>query len=104
MNSVVARALFCRFTSIFTNKITYPFALLNAKPNKKPPIPFQKWNIVRGDVVKIITGKDKKKVGKVTRVWRKSNKITVRGINIKIKNISKIVFILRKSINWCCCR
>jgi large subunit ribosomal protein L24 len=72
----------------------YSFSLLKAKPNKKPQVPFQKWTILRGDVVKVIAGKDKNKVGKVTRVWRKKNQITVRGVNIKIKRVSSFLYLL----------
>lgn len=91
MNILIKRALFTPFipfASLFANPINYSFSVLKAKPNKKPQVPFQKWTIVRGDVVKVIAGKDKGKVGKVTRVWRKTNAITVKGVNIKIKRTS----------------
>jgi hypothetical protein len=89
MNRFITRALLSPFaSSLFFNPIKYSFAFLEAKPNKNPQVPFKKWNIVRGDIVKVIAGKDKKKIGEVTRVWRKSNKISVRGVNIKIKNVS----------------
>lgn len=78
----------------FSSPIVYSFTRLEAKPNKKPQVPFKKWTIVRGDVVKIIAGKDRRKIGKVTRVWRRNNKITVKGVNIKIKRVSKIFILL----------
>ncbi len=77
----------------FSTPIVYPFTILQAKPNKKPQVAFKKWTIVRGDVVKIIAGKDRTKIGKVTRVWRKNNQITVKGVNIKIKRVSKILLL-----------
>ena len=40
----------------------------------------------------MIAGKDKTKVGKVTRVWRRNNKITVQGVNIKIKRVSILFY------------
>lgn len=94
MNILIKNSLFRPFTSLLTNSIICPFTLLKAKVNKKQQIPFQKWNIVRGDIVKIIAGKDKTKIGKVTRVWRKTNRITVKGINIKIKRVSNQSFLL----------
>ena len=95
MNILIRSFLFRPLTSFFlSSPINYSFTLLEAKPNKKPQIQFKKWSIVRGDVVKIITGKDRTKIGKVTRVWRKSNQITVKGVNIKIKRVSKIFILL----------
>lgn len=38
--------------------------------------------IKKGDTVKVITGKDKGKTGKVERVLLKKNKVLVAGINI----------------------
>ena len=40
-----------------------------------------------GDTVKVITGKDKGQIGKITKVLKKQNKITVDGINTKIKHV-----------------
>jgi len=39
-------------------------------------------NIKKGDMVKIISGKDRGKTGKVTHAFPKMNKIVVEGINI----------------------
>lgn len=41
------------------------------------------------DTVSIITGKDKGKTGKVTRVYKKSGKVTVEKVNIRTKHIKK---------------
>lgn len=38
-----------------------------------------------GDIVYVILGKDKKKIGKVLKVFFKKGKIIVEGINIVIK-------------------
>ncbi|MBU1159848.1 50S ribosomal protein L24 [Patescibacteria group bacterium] len=43
-------------------------------------------NIKKGDNVKIISGKDRGKDGKVTHVFPKLNKIVVEGINIHKKH------------------
>lgn len=102
MNFLIRRAIFNQFTSLLTNQMKFSFGLLNAKPNKKPQVPFAKWNIVRGDVVKVIAGKDRGKVGKVTRVHRKANSITVKGVNIKIKRISIFFIKFRIAIRSYC--
>ena len=44
-------------------------------------------NIKTGDTVKIISGKDKGKIGQVTKVIYKSNSVIVENINMKIKHI-----------------
>ncbi|MBT3864620.1 50S ribosomal protein L24 [Candidatus Peregrinibacteria bacterium] len=42
-----------------------------------------------GDEVQIATGKDKGKTGKVTKIFRNSNKIVVEKINMITKHIKK---------------
>lgn len=91
MNIIIKRCLSTLLPSLqlYGPSVRYSFSILEAKPHKKQQVPFKKWNIVRGDIVKVISGKDKTKVGKVTRVHRKANKITVKGVNIKVKKVSK---------------
>ena len=43
--------------------------------------------IKKGDKVKILTGKDKKKEGEVIEIDRKSNRAKVKGINIVKKHV-----------------
>lgn len=43
--------------------------------------------IKKGDTVKIITGKDRNKTGKVIKVFPKENKITIEGVNIYKKHV-----------------
>ena len=43
--------------------------------------------IKKGDMVKIMTGKDRGKTGKVSKVIPSEEKIIVEGMNIKKKNI-----------------
>jgi len=43
--------------------------------------------IKKGDIVKIMAGKDKGKTGKVAKVIPSEEKIIVEGMNIKKKNI-----------------
>lgn len=46
-----------------------------------------KLHVKVGDNVKIISGFDKNKTGEVTRIYRNSGKILVKGINFKFKHI-----------------
>jgi len=46
-----------------------------------------KMHIKIGDNVKIISGFDKNKTGKVTKINRNTGKIIVKGINFKFKHI-----------------
>lgn len=40
-----------------------------------------------GDNVKVISGFDKNKTGKITKIYRSSGKILVKGINFKFKHV-----------------
>lgn len=53
------------------------FFNFRVKPNKKLQVAFKDWKIVKGDTVQIRSGFDKGKVGKVIRVFRKSNSVVV---------------------------
>jgi ribosomal protein L24 len=44
--------------------------------------PFKRWTVVCGDIVKVIAGDDRGKIGKVVKVLRKLNRLVVRGVNI----------------------
>ena len=46
----------------------------------------QKIHVKIGDNVKIISGFDKDKTGEVTKIYRNSGKILVKGINFKFKH------------------
>lgn len=43
--------------------------------------------IRKGDTVKILTGKDKGKTGKVLHILTKANKVSVEGLNLKYKHV-----------------
>ncbi len=43
--------------------------------------------IRKGDIVKVIAGKDKGKTGKVLRVIKSRDRVVVEGINIQVKNV-----------------
>jgi len=44
-------------------------------------------NIKKNDIVKVISGKDRGKKGKVLQVFPRENKIVVEGINMMAKNV-----------------
>lgn len=46
-----------------------------------------KLKIKKGDTVKILSGNDKEKTGEVLEVIPKTNKIVVKGVNIRKKHI-----------------
>jgi large subunit ribosomal protein L24 len=46
----------------------------------------QKLHVKIGDNVKIISGFDKNKTGEVTKIYRNTGKILVKGINFKFKH------------------
>ena len=50
-------------------------------PDRALQVPFTHWKIFNGDSVKIRTGDDKGKIGRVVKVFRKLNRIVVRGLN-----------------------
>lgn len=45
--------------------------------------------ILKGDKVKIIVGKNKGKLGKIEKVYKKQNKALILGVNIYKKHIKK---------------
>ncbi|KAJ2488661.1 hypothetical protein IWW37_004640 [Coemansia sp. RSA 2050] len=49
----------------------------------------KKWNIIKGDKVMIMTGKDRGESGIVSEVSRKTNRLYVRGLNLASKNVPK---------------
>lgn len=55
----------------------------------RPKIKFvpESLHVKTGDIVYVISGKDKKKTGKVLRVFPKKGKIIVEGINIVTKHL-----------------
>ena len=47
----------------------------------------KKVHVKIGDNVKIISGFDKNKTGEVTKIYRNTGKILVKGVNFKFKHI-----------------
>lgn len=55
---------------------------------KKPAIkPFKNWNIVKGDHVYLIDGRDRGKDGIVTKVIRAKNRVVVGGLNLAKRRV-----------------
>ena len=46
-----------------------------------------KMSIKLGDTVEVITGFEKKKTGKVIKLFRSTGKILIQGINLKFKHV-----------------
>jgi len=43
--------------------------------------------IRKGDKIKVLTGKDQGKTGKVLQIFNKRNKVSVEGVNLLFKNM-----------------
>lgn len=54
-------------------------------------IPLSAFQIVKGDLVKVIAGKDKGQNGRVKRVIRSENRLIVEGLNLHKKHVKGIV-------------
>jgi len=46
-----------------------------------------KTSLKIGSVVKVLTGKDKGKSGKILSLFPKANKVLVQGINVKFRHV-----------------
>lgn len=44
-------------------------------------------HVKQGDMVKVISGKDKGKIGEVTKIIKSENKVVVKEINIRRKHV-----------------
>lgn len=47
----------------------------------------KKFALRIGDNIKVISGSDKDKIGEITKIYPKTGKIIVKGINFKFKHI-----------------
>lgn len=57
--------------------------LMKGTTKLKPANDTARWNIVTGDIVRVIQGPQQGQQGKVTDVLRKSNRIIVEGVNMR---------------------
>lgn len=55
------------------------------KPNSLPVL--HKMHVKLGDTVKVISGKDKGKVGEVSRIITHNSSIVIKDINLKTKHV-----------------
>lgn len=61
-----------------------------ARPHLKKEVdPINKWRIVRGDTVEVLSGKEKGKQGVVQAVIRKKNQVIVEGLNMHTRRTRK---------------
>ncbi|MCT7949208.1 50S ribosomal protein L24 [Ancylothrix sp. C2] len=58
-----------------------------AKQNTSASVVRYKMHVKKGDTVQIITGKDKGKVGQITKVLPKKSAVVVEGVNVKTKHV-----------------
>lgn len=59
-----------------------PLVHKKAKRPKQKPVIRLKSHITKGDTVQVISGDDKGKRGKVLRVYPKTGRVTIEGVNI----------------------
>jgi large subunit ribosomal protein L24 len=45
------------------------------------------FHVKIGDTVKVISGFDKNKIGEITKIYKNTGKILVKGVNFKFKHI-----------------
>mmetsp|Transcript_2829 Transcript_2829/g.5307 ORF Transcript_2829/g.5307 Transcript_2829/m.5307 type:complete len:370 (-) Transcript_2829:796-1905(-) len=55
-----------------------------ALKNRVKPLKDHEWQIVRGDMVEVVRGRDEGRQGKVIRVWRRGMAAVVDGCNLRI--------------------
>ncbi|XP_040987954.1 50S ribosomal protein L24, chloroplastic [Juglans microcarpa x Juglans regia] len=55
------------------------------KPNSLPVL--HKMHVKLGDTVKVISGRDKGKIGEITKVFRHNSSVVVKDINLKTKHV-----------------
>ncbi|KAB5530607.1 hypothetical protein PHYPO_G00131270 [Pangasianodon hypophthalmus] len=93
--SMAAKAAFPRDYRYGTNRPWTVAARRLNPPGKRrrkvfvEPISPEDWSVFRGDVVEILSGKDKGKQGKVTQVFRHRNWVIVEGFNTHYRYIGR---------------
>jgi transcription antitermination factor NusG len=68
--------MFSKWGRILAKKLMKPIQ------RKKPDIDQRKWNIVKGDTVKVIQGPQAGQQGKVLKVLRWQCRVIVEGVNL----------------------
>jgi large subunit ribosomal protein L24 len=64
-----------------------PLVHRKAKRVRQKPVVRQRLRITKGDTVQVISGDDKGKRGTVLRVFPKSGRITIEGVNVITKHV-----------------
>lgn len=59
-----------------------PLVHRKAKRPRQRPVVRHRFPITKGDTVQVIAGEDKGKRGKVLRVYPKTGRVTVEGVNV----------------------
>lgn len=60
--------------------------MANFKQKNQQPKRY-KMHVKKGDLVQVISGRDKGKVGEVLKSLPKSSKVVVKGVNVKTKHV-----------------
>jgi len=55
------------------------------KPNSLPVL--HKMHVKVGDTVKVISGRDKGKIGEITKIFKHNSSVVVNEINLKTKHV-----------------
>ena len=63
-----------------------PLVYKKAKRVRQKPVVRHRLRITKGDTVQVISGDDKGKRGKVLRVFPKTGRITIEGVNVITKH------------------
>ena len=53
---------------------------------KKAPTRY-KMHVKKGDTIQVISGRDKGKIGEITRVIPKTSQVVVEGVNVRTKHV-----------------
>ena len=64
-----------------------PLVYRKAKRVRRKPVVRVRMHVTKGDTVQVISGDDKGKRGKVLRVYPKTGRITIEGVNIITKHM-----------------
>jgi len=64
-----------------------PLVYRKAKRARRKPVVRVRMHVTKGDTVQVLSGDDKGKRGKVLRVYPKTGRITIEGVNIITKHM-----------------
>jgi transcription antitermination factor NusG len=68
--------------------------LMKPRSKFKPEVDTTRWNIVKGDTVKVIQGPQTGGQGKILQVLRKDNRVIIEGVNmVSYKNLFIVLYI-----------